>query len=87
MTCPAQLEQALIHFASRKCFDIDGLGESVAAQLVELKLVRSPEDIFLLDYEKLRNLEGFADISTKNLLSSIQESKSVTLSRFCSGLV
>ncbi|MCU0808624.1 MAG: NAD-dependent DNA ligase LigA, partial [Candidatus Contendobacter sp.] len=82
LTCPAQLEQVLIHFASRKCFDIEGLGEGIIAQLVSLKLVQSPADIFLLGYETIKNLEGFADVSAKKLLAAIQKSKLVTLSRF-----
>lgn len=82
LSCQAQLEQAIIHFSSRKCFDIEGLGEEVISQLVSRKLIKSPDDLFLLDHETLKNLEGFADLSASNLVAAIQRSKSVKLSRF-----
>lgn len=54
--CPAQVLRALRHFASRGALDIEGLGEAVAAKLVEKKLVRTPLDIFFLKEETLANL-------------------------------
>ncbi|MBQ0744480.1 MAG: NAD-dependent DNA ligase LigA [Pseudomonas sp.] len=82
LTCQAQLKQAIIHFVSRRALDIDGLGEKIVEQLVDTGLVSSPADLYLLTYEQVLALEGFAEISTKNLLGSIQDSKQPTLARF-----
>lgn len=82
LTCAAQLKQAIIHFVSRRALDIDGLGEKIVEQLVDTGLVRSPADLYLLTYEQVLPLEGFAEISTKNLLGAIQDSKRPTLARF-----
>ncbi|WP_394241957.1 NAD-dependent DNA ligase LigA [Halopseudomonas laoshanensis] len=82
LTCQAQLKQAIIHFVSRRALDIDGLGEKIVEQLVDTGLVSSPADLYLLTYEQVLALEGFAEISTKNLLGSIQDSKKPTLARF-----
>jgi DNA ligase (NAD+) len=82
LTCQAQLKQAIIHFVSRRALDIDGLGEKIVEQLVDTGLVGSPADLYLLTYEQVLALEGFAEISSKNLLGAIQESKQPTLARF-----
>jgi DNA ligase (NAD+) len=82
LTCQAQLKQAIIHFVSRRALDIDGLGEKIVEQLVDTGLVSSPADLYLLTYEQVLALEGFAEISTKNLLGAIQDSKKPTLARF-----
>jgi len=82
LSCQAQLKQAIIHFVSRRALDIDGLGEKIVEQLVDTGLVGSPADLYLLTYEQVLALEGFADISTKNLLGAIQDSKQPTLARF-----
>ncbi|TVP89529.1 MAG: NAD-dependent DNA ligase LigA [Pseudomonadaceae bacterium] len=82
LTCQAQLKQSIIHFVSRRALDIDGLGEKIVEQLVDAGLVTSPADLFALTYEQVIALEGFAELSTKNLLSSIQASKEPTLARF-----
>jgi DNA ligase (NAD+) len=82
LTCQAQLKQAIIHFVSRRALDIDGLGEKIVEQLVDTGLVSSPADLYLLIYQQVLALEGFADISTQNLLGAIQDSKQPTLARF-----
>ncbi|SDT97130.1 NAD-dependent DNA ligase LigA [Halopseudomonas salegens] len=82
LTCQAQLKQSIIHFVSRRALDIDGLGEKIVEQLVDTGLVSSPADLFSLTYEQVIDLEGFAELSTKNLLSAIQDSKRPTLARF-----
>lgn len=82
LTCQAQLKQSIIHFVSRRALDIDGLGEKIVEQLVDTGLVSSPADLFILTYEQVIALEGFAELSTKNLLSAIQASKQPTLARF-----
>jgi len=79
--CPAQLERALLHFASRQALDIEGLGESAVMQLVKLKLVRNYADIYKLKEKDLLRLELFKDKKASNLLSAIQASKRRPLSR------
>ncbi len=80
--CPAQRKQALLHFASRRALDIDGLGEKIVDQLVEANLVRTPADLFALDLEALAGLERMGEKSAQNLLDALDEGKNTTLPRF-----
>ncbi|MDD5731266.1 MAG: NAD-dependent DNA ligase LigA, partial [Candidatus Omnitrophica bacterium] len=80
-SCPAQLERGLLHFASRQAMDIEGMGESVVAQLVHLKLVKDFADIYRLKKEDLLKLDLFKEKKADNLLSGIQKSKAMPLSR------
>ncbi|MEE9101994.1 NAD-dependent DNA ligase LigA [Pseudomonas nitroreducens] len=80
--CQAQLKQAIIHFVSRRAMDIDGLGDKIVEQLVDKGLVKSPADLYTLTYEQVIELEGFAEVSTRNLLGSIAESRKPSLARF-----
>ena len=80
-SCPAQLERGLLHFASRSAMDIQGMGEAVIRQLVQLKLVKNFADIYHLKEEGLLKLELFKEKKVKNLLSAIQKSKTRPLSR------
>jgi DNA ligase (NAD+) len=80
--CPAQRKQALRHFAQRRALDIDGLGEKIIDQLVELKLVRTPADLFNLGFATLAELDRFAEKSAQNLLDSLEKAKHTTLARF-----
>lgn len=80
--CQAQLKQAIIHFVSRRAMDIDGLGDKIVEQLVDKGLVKSPADLYTLTYEQVIELEGFAEVSTRNLLAAIAESRKPTLARF-----
>ena len=79
--CPAQLERALLHFASRDALDIEGMGEAVINQLVSLKLLKSLADIYKLRLENLLKLELFKEKKANNLLSSIEKSKKQPLAR------
>jgi DNA ligase (NAD+) len=81
MSCPAQIEGRLQHFASRGAMDIDGLGEKLAQQLVSEGLVERLPDLYHLTREQLLALDGFADRSADNLLSAIEASKQTTLGR------
>lgn len=80
--CPAQRKQALIHFASRKAMDIEGLGEKIVDQLVEAKLVYTLADIYQLTLAQLSQLERMAEKSAQNLLDALEKSKNTTLARF-----
>ena len=82
LSCQAQLKQAIIHFVSRRALDIEGLGDKIVEQLVDVGLVASPADLFTLTYEQVVALEGFAELSTSNLLTAIDASRKPTLARF-----
>ncbi len=82
LACQAQLTQAIIHFVSRRAMDIEGLGEKTVEQLVGLGLVHSPADLYLLTAPQLEALDGFAELSARNLLEALEQSKAVTLARF-----
>jgi len=82
LVCAAQRKQAIRHFASRKAFDIEGLGDKIVEQLVDEKLIQDPSDIFHLGLSQLVSLERFADKSAVNLLRSIENSKSTSLAKF-----
>jgi DNA ligase (NAD+) len=82
LACQAQLKQAIIHFVSRRAMDIDGLGDKIVEQLVDKGLVGSPADLYTLTFEQVVELEGFAELSTKNLLASIEASRRPALARF-----
>lgn len=85
-SCPKQLQRGLIHFASRLAMDIQGLGEAVAGQLIEAKMVKDFADIYYLKKESLLGLELFKDKKADNLLQAIQKSKGQSLSRLIYGL-
>ena len=80
--CPAQRKQALIHFASRRALDIEGLGDKLVEQLVDGGVVRTPADLYKLGMSALVGLERMAEKSAANLLAAIETSKQTTLARF-----
>ncbi|HEX2191888.1 MAG TPA: NAD-dependent DNA ligase LigA [Acidimicrobiales bacterium] len=84
--CPAQRDQRIIHFASRGAMDIEGLGEKRVAQLTSAGLLRDPGDVYSLTYDALIGLEGFADLSVRNLLDAIERSKGRPLANVLIGL-
>ena len=79
--CPAQRKQALLHFASRRAMNIEGLGERLVDQLVDRELVRSPADLYGLTPKKLEALERMGEKSAANLVSELDKSKRTTLER------
>jgi DNA ligase (NAD+) len=80
--CPAQRKQALLHFASRRAMDIEGLGDKLVDQLVDHGVVETPADLYRLDLKTLANLERMGEKSAANLLASIVKSRNTTLARF-----
>ena len=84
--CPAQRKQALLHFASRRALDIEGLGDKLVDQLVEAGVVRTPADIYRLRSTDLAGLERMAEKSAANVVAAIEKSKTTTLARFIYGL-
>src|SRR5699024_5670456 len=81
LSCQAQLQQALLHFVSRRAMDIVGLGEKIIGPLVIRKLVSSSADLYRLTYEQALQLDGFAELSAQNLVTAIAASKQPTLAR------
>ena len=75
ITCHAKQRRALVHFASKRAMNIDGLGEALAEQLVESGLVRDVSDLYGLKVEDVRSLDRMGERSAANLLSQIKNSK------------
>ncbi len=80
--CEAKDLGRLLHFASKRAFDIDGLGDKIMGQLIDAGLVSEPADLFELTPGDLESLEGFAEKSALQLVASIQSSKNVGFARF-----
>jgi len=80
--CPAQIKARIRHFASKAAFDIDGLGEKLADQLVAKGLIASYSDIFHLNKEQVQSLERMGAKSAGNLIAAIEKSKKISFSRF-----
>ena len=80
--CEFIAREKLKHIVSKEAFNIDGLGKKVIDQFWDLKYIREPSDIFKLDYNKIKKLEGWGDLSTNNLENSINNSKKISLSKF-----
>lgn len=74
-SCPAQLKERLLHFASQDALDIDGLGDKLAEQLVERGLVEDVADLFALTQDDLMGFERMAEKSAANLVQAIERSK------------
>jgi DNA ligase (NAD+) len=80
--CPAQRKQALLHFASRRAMDIEGLGDKLVEQLVDNAIIKTPADLYKLGILALANLERMAEKSAANILAAIEKSRQTTLARF-----
>ena len=82
LTCAAQLQGAISHFASRRAMDVEGLGDKLIEQLVSQNLVQALPDIYGLALSTLAGLERMAEKSAQNLLDALEKSKTTTLARF-----
>jgi DNA ligase (NAD+) len=82
LICPAQRKQSLLHFASRRAMDIEGLGEKLVDQLVERGVVKTPADVYKLGVTALAELERMAEKSAANIVAAIDKSRRTTLARF-----
>lgn len=82
LVCRAQLTQSIIHFASRKAMDIEGLGDKQIEVLVEKGWVKTPADLYRLSADDLLGLERMGQKSVDNLLRSLEKSKSTTMPKF-----
>jgi DNA ligase (NAD+) len=84
--CTAQLKARLLHFASRRAMRIEGLGEALAEQFVQKRMVRDVADLYALKLEDVAALERMAEKSASNLLAQIEASKSRDLPQLVYGL-
>lgn len=80
--CAAQIKGAIKHFASRKAMDIDGLGDKIIEQLVDVGIVKTPADLYKLTLNQLSGLERMAEKSASNTLEALQKSLLTSLPRF-----
>jgi len=74
-SCPARLRESVLHFASRRAMNIDGLGDALVDQLLEKNLVREVPDLYSLTFEDLAGLERMGPKSSRNLLDQIEASR------------
>ena len=81
LSCPARLRESLLHFASRRAMNIEGLGDALVDQLMDNGLVRSIPDLYNLKLQGLENLERMGSKSSQNLLDEIEKSKQRALPR------
>lgn len=84
--CPALVYRSIIHFASRDCMDISGLGESIVEQLIDNSLLSDVADIYYLKYEDIVNLDRFAPKSALKLIEAINVTKNNSLDKLLFGL-
>ncbi|CAK7192206.1 DNA ligase [Commensalibacter sp. Nvir] len=84
LTCKAQIEERLIHFCSKNAFDIEGMGSKTVSTFFKAGFIHQPSDIFHLEAyrSEILRLEGWAELSLANLLSAIDQKRTVTLDRF-----
>ncbi len=80
--CEKVSVEKLKHFVSKEAFNIDGLGKKIIEKFWELKLIRLPQDIFFLDYDKIEKLDGWGKLSISNLKYSIKERTNISFERF-----
>ena len=82
--CYAQKLGQIIHFISKKSFNIDGFGEKQAKQFFDLKIIKNVSDVFKLEKfkQKILSLDGWGEMSFKNLIEAINKSKKISLDKF-----
>ena len=80
--CNFTAVEKLKHIVSKEAFNIDGLGKKVIEQFWEIKLIKKPSDIFKLNYNKIKELEGWGSTSINNLKIAINIGKTISLNRF-----
>ena len=80
--CTFIAKERLKHFVSKEALNIDGLGKKIVDQLWKLDYVKEPADIFNLNYDKIKKLEGWGELSITNLKKAIEKSKTIKLDKF-----
>ena len=80
--CPAQRKEAIKHFASRKAMDVDGLGDKIVEQLVDMDLIKHVDDLYRLTEADIAELDRMGEKSAQNLIEALEKSKKTTLPKF-----
>lgn len=80
--CAAQRKHAILHFASRRAMDVEGLGDKLVEQLIDSGLIRTLPELYKLGIAKLTALERMGEKSAQNLIDGLARSKQTTLARF-----
>ncbi len=80
--CTFTAKEKLKHIVSKEAFNIDGLGKKVIEQFWDLDLIKEPSNIFELNYNKIKNLEGWGELSINNLKKAIKKSQIISLDKF-----
>ena len=80
--CQFIAKEKLKHFVSKDAFNIEGLGKKVVDQFWDLGLIKKPSSIFSLNYKRIETLEGWGELSVKNLKLAIKKSSEISLDRF-----
>ena len=80
--CPAQQMETILHFVSRKAMDIETIGPALVEQMLNQQLIRNVADLYQLRQQDLSQLERMGEKSARNVLTSIEQSKNIRLSRF-----
>jgi len=80
--CTFTAKEKLKHIVSKEAFNIDGLGKKVIEQFWDLDLIKEPSNIFDLNYNKIKNLEGWGELSINNLKKAINKSQTISLDKF-----
>jgi DNA ligase (NAD+) len=86
LECEGQRWARIVHFASRGAMDIEGFGERTVSLFLDEGLIHDPADIFTIDFDKVRGLEGYGEISVTNLQQAIEASKQRPLANLIVGL-
>ena len=74
--------EKLKHFVSKEDLNIDGFGKKIVENFWKLNLIKYPQDIFNLDYNKIKKLDGWGNLSVENLKFSINQKKNISLEKF-----
>lgn len=86
LSCKAQQLNALTHYVGRSCLDIEGLGETILAKLIDTGKVDRPLSLYALTKADFLSIEGFAELSASNLVAAIEASKNCDLAKFIQSL-
>jgi DNA ligase (NAD+) len=80
--CKFTAKEKLKHIVSKEAFNIDGLGKKVIEQFWDLQLIKEPSDIFTLNYDIIKKLEGWGELSISNLRQAILKAQTTKLDKF-----
>ena len=80
--CKFTAKEKLKHIVSKEAFNVDGLGKKVIEQFWDLNFIKEPSDIFDLEYNKLKKLDGWGELSINNLKKAIEKSRTISLDKF-----